>query len=195
MGSPSTEVRAVNVARSAAQVLDEHTTLELECIDRMYLNVYVPVLQTGAGASYFFRRQSLRHDHPDLLRRRNTWRRPDPFRLAESVPVGHLVTVILDMEEDDHGANDAQSTLGLAGRCCRTGAVQAAVVADEQVISGVGIFGVAHQDPLLIRERETQCPLAGHVMLCVMRYKKRMPWRAQLQLFQLNPRCSCRKMR
>ena len=45
----------MNVARSAAEVLDEHTTLELECIDRMYLNVYVPVLQTGAGASYFFR--------------------------------------------------------------------------------------------------------------------------------------------
>ena len=45
----------VNVARSAGEVLDEHTTLELECIDRMYLNVYVPVLQTGAGASYFFR--------------------------------------------------------------------------------------------------------------------------------------------
>ena len=55
MGSPSTGVRVVNVARCAAQVLDEHTTLELECIDRMYLNVYVPVLQTGAGASYFFR--------------------------------------------------------------------------------------------------------------------------------------------
>ena len=44
-----------NVARSAAQVLNKHTTLELECIDRMYLNVYVPVLQTGAGAPYFFR--------------------------------------------------------------------------------------------------------------------------------------------
>ena len=46
----------VNVARSAAEVLDAHTTLELECIDRMYLNAYVPVLQTGAGASHFFRR-------------------------------------------------------------------------------------------------------------------------------------------
>ena len=33
----------------------EHTVLELECIDRMYLNVYVPVLQTGAGAAHFFR--------------------------------------------------------------------------------------------------------------------------------------------
>ena len=46
----------MNVARTAADVLAEHTTLELECIDRMYLNVYVPMLQSGAGAAYFFRR-------------------------------------------------------------------------------------------------------------------------------------------
>ena len=45
----------MNVARNAAEVLAEHTTLELECIDRMYLNVYVPVLQTGAGAAHFLR--------------------------------------------------------------------------------------------------------------------------------------------
>ena len=46
----------MTVARSAGEVLAEHTTLELECIDRMYLNVYVPMLQSGAGAAYFFRR-------------------------------------------------------------------------------------------------------------------------------------------
>ena len=46
----------MNVARNAAEVLAEHTTLELECIDRMYLNVYVPELQTGAGAVRFFRK-------------------------------------------------------------------------------------------------------------------------------------------
>ena len=46
----------MNVARTAADVLAEHTTLELECIDRMYLNVYVPMLQSGAGAAYFFRK-------------------------------------------------------------------------------------------------------------------------------------------
>ena len=45
----------MKVARSAAEVLAEHTTLELECIDRLYLNVYVPLLQSPAGASYFFR--------------------------------------------------------------------------------------------------------------------------------------------
>ncbi|MCY4112018.1 MAG: hypothetical protein OXF96_08775 [Chloroflexi bacterium] len=46
----------MNVARTAAEVLAEHTTLELECVDRMYLNVYVPALQTGAGAAHFFKR-------------------------------------------------------------------------------------------------------------------------------------------
>ena len=45
----------MNVARSVAEVLDEHTTLELECIDRLYLNVYVPLLQSPAGVAHFFR--------------------------------------------------------------------------------------------------------------------------------------------
>ncbi|MCY3839281.1 MAG: hypothetical protein OXH09_11675 [Gammaproteobacteria bacterium] len=34
----------MKVARSAAEILSQHTTLALECIDRLYLNVYVPVL-------------------------------------------------------------------------------------------------------------------------------------------------------
>ena len=51
VGSPSTGVRAMKVARSVAEILSRHTTLTLECIDRLYLNVYVPVLQRAAGAS------------------------------------------------------------------------------------------------------------------------------------------------
>ena len=46
----------MKVARSVAEVLAEHTALTLECIDRMYLNVYVPLLQSPAGAAYFFRK-------------------------------------------------------------------------------------------------------------------------------------------
>ena len=45
----------MKVAQSAAEVLSAHTTLELQCIDRMYLNHYVPLLQRGAGVSHFFR--------------------------------------------------------------------------------------------------------------------------------------------
>ena len=44
------------MARSVAEILSQHTTLALECIDRLYLNVYVPVLQRAAGAAYFFRK-------------------------------------------------------------------------------------------------------------------------------------------
>src|SRR3990170_286483 len=40
---------------TAAEVLREHVTLELESIDRMYLNLYVPELQRELGVVSFFR--------------------------------------------------------------------------------------------------------------------------------------------
>jgi hypothetical protein len=39
----------MTVARSVADVLNDHVVFEVECIDRMYLNVYVPQLQYAAG--------------------------------------------------------------------------------------------------------------------------------------------------
>src|SRR3954453_13367378 len=45
----------MTVARSVADVLADHVTLEGECIDRMYLNVYVPKLQFTAGVVSFLR--------------------------------------------------------------------------------------------------------------------------------------------
>ena len=50
----------MTIARSAADVLASHVTLEVECIDRMYLNVYQPRLQFVEGVVSF-----LRH-HRDL---------------------------------------------------------------------------------------------------------------------------------
>ena len=44
----------MSVARSVAEVLNEHVTLEVEGIDRMYLNVYVPQLQREQGVASFF---------------------------------------------------------------------------------------------------------------------------------------------
>src|SRR5437763_13819108 len=40
---------------SAASVLRDHVVLEVEGIDRMYLNAYVPYLQTERGVACFFR--------------------------------------------------------------------------------------------------------------------------------------------
>jgi hypothetical protein len=45
----------MSISRSVAEILSEHVTLELEGIDRMYLNVYVPRLQREAGVAGFFR--------------------------------------------------------------------------------------------------------------------------------------------
>ena len=44
----------MTVARSVADVLSEHVEFEVECIDRMYLNVWVPRLAYGAGVAGFF---------------------------------------------------------------------------------------------------------------------------------------------
>jgi hypothetical protein len=45
----------MTLPRTAAQVLKDHVTLEVEGIDRMYLNVYQPRLQTDRGVAAFFR--------------------------------------------------------------------------------------------------------------------------------------------
>jgi hypothetical protein len=45
----------MTVARSVADVLTDHVTLEVESIDRMYCNLYVPQLQHVNGVVQFFR--------------------------------------------------------------------------------------------------------------------------------------------
>ncbi len=45
----------MTVARSVAEVLSEHVTLQVECIDRLYLNLYQPRLQHELGVVGFFK--------------------------------------------------------------------------------------------------------------------------------------------
>ena len=42
---------------TVADVLSEHVVFEVECIDRMYLNVYVPQLQHAGGLLGYVQRQ------------------------------------------------------------------------------------------------------------------------------------------
>src|SRR6266853_1820513 len=44
----------MTLPRSAADVLADHVLFEIEAIDRMYLNLYQPRLQHGAGIAAFF---------------------------------------------------------------------------------------------------------------------------------------------
>ena len=45
----------MNLKPSVAELQKEHVVMELECIDRMYLNAYVPQLTTEAGVAGFVR--------------------------------------------------------------------------------------------------------------------------------------------
>jgi hypothetical protein len=45
----------VTLPRTVADVLDDHVTLEVECIDRMHLNLYQPRLQHEFGVVGFFK--------------------------------------------------------------------------------------------------------------------------------------------
>lgn len=46
----------MSLPRSVADVIDQHVTLELESLDRVYLNVYQPQLQTPTAVFWFLRR-------------------------------------------------------------------------------------------------------------------------------------------
>jgi len=47
----------MSLPQSVADVLRHHVTLEVEGIDRMYLNAVVPILQSERGIAWFFREQ------------------------------------------------------------------------------------------------------------------------------------------
>ena len=45
----------MSVPHAVSTILREKVILDIESIDRMYLNVYVPQLQTPAGVAHFVR--------------------------------------------------------------------------------------------------------------------------------------------
>jgi hypothetical protein len=47
----------MNVPRSVADVLNDHVLFEVDCIDRMYCNVYIPGLQYAAGLVWYVHQQ------------------------------------------------------------------------------------------------------------------------------------------
>ncbi len=57
MSAAFSESSLIMVRKNVAEILTNHVTFELEAIDRMYLNAYVPSLQTGGGVVYFLKTQ------------------------------------------------------------------------------------------------------------------------------------------
>jgi hypothetical protein len=46
----------MSIPHNAAEILDHHVEYELECADRLYLNLYLPILQDPRGAAWFWRK-------------------------------------------------------------------------------------------------------------------------------------------
>jgi hypothetical protein len=77
----------MSVPRSVAEVLADHVTLEVEGIDRVYLNVYVPRLQIVEGAVGFIR-----------------WHRGHPVASTRMVePITRQFVATLEKFVHDHG--------------------------------------------------------------------------------------------
>ena len=54
------------------ELLCDHVSLDIECVDRVYLNGYVPTLQTSGALVYFLEQQrGAKHDRQRQLVRVN----------------------------------------------------------------------------------------------------------------------------
>ena len=75
----------MTLPRSAADVLADHVLFEIEAIDRMYLNLYQPRLQHGAGiASFFVGHRGNRFASSALMA---------PMTAAFTADIGHFIAV------------------------------------------------------------------------------------------------------
>jgi hypothetical protein len=73
-------------------VLDGHVVLDLACVDRLYLNAYVPILQVGGHVERFCRHLGQPISSPAVIEKiGNRFRREvDAFAKSRGVPVLHL---------------------------------------------------------------------------------------------------------
>ena len=89
------------IRKSVAEILDHHVTFELEAIDRMYLNAYVPSLQSGGGVVYFMKQHLGARVPSTAMVAPLTKRFVDAMeRFAETAGVA-LVTFEKDQRKDD----------------------------------------------------------------------------------------------
>ena len=74
------------------EVLDGHVALDLACIDRLYLNAYVPNLQVGGQVEQFCRHLGQPISSPAVIQKiGNRFRRDvDAFAMSHNIPVLHL---------------------------------------------------------------------------------------------------------
>jgi hypothetical protein len=83
----------MTLPRSVADVLSRHVSFEIECIDRMYLNVYQPRLQhTGGAVEFFTKHRGFRYASSALMAQMTETFVADlhHFVTAHDVPLVHF---------------------------------------------------------------------------------------------------------
>lgn len=91
----------MSIPRTVAEVLNKHVTFQLEGIDRMYLNLYVPRLQTDKAVAHFWRfHRGHRFASSALMdpMSKDFIRRLEDFAKANGIP---LITFEKDQRKDD----------------------------------------------------------------------------------------------
>ena len=54
---------------NVTEILEKHVTLDIECIDRLYLNGYIPTMQTGGQLVSFLHHRGIEIPSPVILGR------------------------------------------------------------------------------------------------------------------------------
>ena len=112
-------------------VLDGHVSLDIACIDRLYLNAYIPNMQVGGQVNQFCRHLGQPIASPAVIEKiGNRFRRDvDAFAKAQRVPVLHLAEP--DRTRwDDRKLDHVQPYMGAAEKAGRYGVV--AIVAAQE---------------------------------------------------------------
>jgi hypothetical protein len=136
----------MTLPRSAADVLAGHVLFEIEAIDRMYLNLYQPRLQHGAGiASFFVGHRGHRFASSALMA---------PMTRAFTADIGHFTAAGgLDLVRFAPGQRKDEVTAGY---------LQRAGLDDRGLVPAQVLYvGVAQEKQKVFRTSKRRNPVTG----------------------------------
>lgn len=99
---------------NANEILKEHVTLDIECIDRLYLNGYIAQMQTSGGLVYYLRQKGFVIPSPVILGEMTNDYRDQVKKFAEEHGIA-LIEFEKGQRKDDVVAEYRQAHAGTEG--------------------------------------------------------------------------------
>src|SRR5512135_1419601 len=136
----------MTLPRSAADVLADHVLFEIEAIDRMYLNLYQPRLQHGAGiAAFFVGHRGHRFASSALMA---------PMTAAFTANIGHFIAA--------RGLDLVRFAPGQRKDLVTAGYLQRAELDDRGLVPAQVLYvGVAQEKQKVFRTSKRRNPVTG----------------------------------